>query len=33
VAKTIHPRSTLTAAYDAAYQRYRATYPALKAIS
>jgi xylulokinase len=33
VAKTIHPRSALTAAYDAAYQRYRATYPALKAIS
>ena len=32
VAQTIHPRRTLTTAYDAAYQRYRATYPALKAL-
>ena len=33
VAQTIHPRHSLTKAYDRAYQRYRSSYPALKAIS
>ncbi|QDY68502.1 xylulokinase [Qingshengfaniella alkalisoli] len=32
VAGTIEPRGDLTAAYDEAYQKFRATYPAIKAI-
>jgi len=33
IARTIMPDSTLTAAYETAYQRYRALYPALKPFS
>lgn len=32
IADTLHPRSALTDAYETAYQRFRATYPALKAL-
>jgi xylulokinase len=32
IAKTVLPRHDLTAAYDAAFERYRKTYPALKAL-
>jgi xylulokinase len=32
IAKTVLPRRDLTAAYDAAFERYRKTYPALKAL-